>query len=82
MRYLLAATLLAASLAIAQDDPYHSGEDLQAAIASKCSEGCIVFSRKEASELGKQLGDILTNREKEAFQRGVKYQAQACRSLL
>jgi hypothetical protein len=82
MRLLLAATLLVAGAVLAQDDPYKSGDDLQAVIAAKCSDGCVVFSRKEAKELEDQLGEILTRRQKEASERGVKYQAQACPSLI
>lgn len=82
MRPFLIAAMLAAGTVLAQDDPYKSGDDLQAVIAAKCSDGCVVFSRKEAKELEDQLGEILTRRQKEAFERGVKYQAQACRSLI
>jgi hypothetical protein len=82
MRVLLIAAALAAGVAVANDDPFKSGEALQAEIAKDCAEGCVVFSRQQASEFERQLGEILTSKQAEAFEAGVQYQKQACASLI
>jgi hypothetical protein len=82
MRKSLIAAFMVAGVAVAQDDPFKSGEALQAEIAKDCAEGCVVFSRQQASEFERQLGEILTSKQAEAFEAGVRFQKSACASLI
>jgi len=82
MRAFIIAAALAAVPAIAQDDPYKTGEDLQSVVKAKCANGCIVFSREEAAELEQTLNRVLSQKQQEAFKAGVQYQSQSCASLI
>lgn len=82
MRYILCAALLCATSVIAQDDPFLKGEELQAAIAKSCSDGCVTFNREEAEAFQAQLELLLAAKQKEAFEAGKRFQAQACASLI
>jgi hypothetical protein len=82
MRFLPIAAVLAASLAVAQDDPFLRGDELKATIERDCSDGCVTFNREEAQNLQEQFEKIVARRMKEAFEAGVQYQKQACRSLI
>jgi hypothetical protein len=82
MRRLLIATVLVVSGAVAQDDPFKQGDALQAEVSTDCKEGCVVLNRQQASELERQFEVILARKMKEAFDAGVAYQKQACRSLI
>lgn len=82
MRLALLAAILAASTAIASDDPFLKGDELKAAIERDCSEGCITFNRQEAQNLQDQIEAFAARKAKEAFEAGVNYQKQACRSLI
>jgi hypothetical protein len=79
MRVLLLTVLITAP--VSAQSPYLEGKELQEAI-SKCQGGCVVLNRQQASEFERQLGEILTNKQAEAFKAGVRYQQQACASLI
>lgn len=82
MRFLVAAALLATTLAVAQDDPFLKGDDLKAAVERKCADGCVMFSRDDAAAFEKELEKILSRVRAEAFAAGVQSQKAACRSLI
>lgn len=78
MRSLVLVFLIAP---VSAQSPYLEGKELQEAI-SKCQGGCVVLNRQQASEFESQLDEILTRKQKEAFDSGVQYQRQACASLI
>lgn len=81
MRSIVLAAVLAAAPAVAQD-PFLSGEALQAEIAKNCADGCVMFSREQAAEFEDRLGMVITNKMREAFAAGVAHQKQSCASLI
>lgn len=82
MRPLVAAALLATTLAVAQDDPFLKGDELKAAMERKCADGCVMFSREDAAAFEGQMEKILSRIRAEAFAEGVQSQKAACRSLI
>ena len=72
---------IAVPVVIAQD-PFTTGDDLQATVARECAEGCIVFSRQRAADFEQQLELILTARMQQAYDAGVRAQKVACASLI
>lgn len=77
------AALVAASFAVsAQDDPFLKDGELKTAVEARCADGCVIFSREDAERFQEALDELMAKKQKEAYQAGVKYQAQACRSLL
>lgn len=81
-RLLIAAAIVAAGSVIANDDPFLKGDALQAEIAKSCADGCVTFSRQEAEAFQVQLDKLLVKKQKEAFEAGARWQAQACASLV
>jgi hypothetical protein len=69
MRVLVAAALLAASPAMAED-PFLTGDALAAEVASHCAEGCVVLSRAQADALMANVNQVLQRREAEAHRAG------------
>ncbi len=82
MRSFVLILALVTGGVVAQDTPYLMGEELKAAVERDCAEGCITFNRDEAKTLQDQLEALIARREKAAFEAGVSYQKQACRSLI
>lgn len=82
MRSVLFAALMAASAAIASDDPFLKGDDLRAEVEKNCSEGCITFNHAEAATFEDSLAKLIAKKQAEAFAAGVRYQAQSCASLI
>lgn len=83
MRKILAAVMAAGvAVAVAQDDPFLKGEALQAEVLKSCAEGCITFSREEAADFQAGLDKLIAAKQREAFEAGARWQAQACASLI
>jgi hypothetical protein len=82
MRRVLLAACLAASVAVANDDPFLKGDELKADIAKKCGDGCVTWSRVDAAAFEEELDMIVKRVRSEAFQAGMAAQKQACRSLI
>jgi hypothetical protein len=82
MRRVLLAACLAASVAVANDDPFLKGDELKADIAKKCGDGCVTWNRVDAAAFEEELDMIVKRVRSEAFQAGMAAQKQACRSLI
>jgi hypothetical protein len=82
MRRVLLAACLAATVAIAQEDPFLKGDALRENVATKCADGCVTWTREEAAQFEKELDMIVKRIKAEAFQAGMEAQKQACRSLI
>lgn len=75
MRKLLIAAVLAVGPAVAQqEDPFLTGDALQAEIAKSCADGCLVLNRQEAQNLTRNVASVVGEREKAAYKQG----KQAC----
>lgn len=63
-------------------DPYLTGDALQAEVLRLCGDGCVVFNREEAAQLWQGLGRMLTERAQEAYDLGKADQRSRCASLV
>ncbi|MEJ7932594.1 hypothetical protein WG922_21670 [Ramlibacter sp. AN1015] len=73
-KYLVAAALAACSVAVAQD-PYLTGDALQAAVKDGCAEGCVVFNRAEAQALEARVKAFAL----QAYEMGKREGSEGCR---
>jgi hypothetical protein len=80
-RFLLAASL-AATVAIAQEDPFIKGDALRENVAKRCADGCVIWTREEAAQFDEEFDVIVKRIRAEAFRAGMEAQKQACRSLI
>lgn len=75
---VLAACACAVIPAAIAQDPFLTGEALQAEIARNCEEGCIVLSREEAKQLTRNVAGIVAEREAAAYRQG----SLSCRNAI
>lgn len=77
-----ALILAACVLLTGAQAPYLDGAALQAEVTRNCSAGCIVYSPEEILALQAQINAKLYEREKRAFEAGMKQGNLSCRNAV
>lgn len=73
MKRFLAAALLFAAPVIAQD-PFLTGDALDAAVKEQCAAGCIVFTREDAARLEAAIKSFA----QQAYSAGIQAGRESC----
>lgn len=66
-------------VAFAGDDPFLTGQELQAEVARNCAGGCVVLSRAEVAQLYRSIEAMRQELYLEAFKDGVAEGKSSCR---